>query len=79
MLAAIFNINSENWTINSLLSGEVVSRDSDVEIEDDANEEEDEFEEDDEEENESEAKNTPDENSDIFRKDEENLTISECF
>jgi len=70
MLAAIFNITNENWTINSLLG-----RDGDVEIEDDANEED----YDEEDEDEEETEKVPSENSDIFRDDEENLTISECF
>ena len=71
MLAAIFNINSENWTINSLLG-----RDGDVEIEEESSEDE---ETEDDEDEEIEKVSTPAENSDIFREDEENLTISECF
>jgi hypothetical protein len=85
MTSSIF-VTIENWTTNSLLATEgfvydVLSRDGDVEIEDDIDEEENgnEYEYIEEDDEEPEGETAPDENTDIFRKDEENLTLSECF
>lgn len=69
MLAAIYNINTENWNINTLFG-----RESDIEVEDD--EFYDDFEDEDDE---SERESTPNEDSDVFREDDENMTIAECF
>jgi hypothetical protein len=79
MLAAIYYINTENWNNhillgNGLVGNSLVGRESDIEVEDE--EFYDDFEDDDDE---PERESTPNEDSDVFREDDENMTIAECF
>jgi hypothetical protein len=83
MTSSIF-VTIENWTVNSLLATEgfvydVLSRDGDVEFEDDIDEEDNENDYSEEDDEEPEGETSAGENVDIFRGDEENLTLSECF
>lgn len=70
MLTAIYYINAENWLISTLFG-----RESDIEVEDD------EFYDDEEEDDQYEPsrESTPDEENDVFREDDENMAIAECF
>lgn len=74
MLAAIFN-NTDEWTIDCFLGG----RENDQEVEDDDEIEDEEDEEDDEEDGKTGKQKMPEESGDIFRDEDENLSIAECF
>lgn len=69
MLTPIFEFNTEDRLYTSLFG-----RESDIEVED-----EELYDADDHHDGEPSREGTPDEENDVFREDEDNLSIAECF